>query len=224
MSTLKKGVHGFVSRCYVLLALGVCLFVITVYGKQQTYEIDQAKTIYTLAVDLYREVGNEPELTARLVAHVVTNRAQKNRSYWGGSEIIGVIFARAEAHGKIVCQNSWTCSEHKRDKLDWSLGERERAVRIATDELKGSFPLPAQFSDADHYLNEKLSKRENVCWFKTHLVKLGKAEPRAQTTFYREPKDKTEQSFLPKHSQVPECKTATQQMRPHSHRRAANAS
>lgn len=192
-------------RGYGLATVAVSLVIVGIYAKQRTYEVDRAKAVYALAVDVYREVGNEPDITARLAAHVVSNRADKNRSYWGGSDILGVIFARAEARGKAHCQFSWTCDDRKRTP-DWSFGEQERAVRIAQDEIAGTYPLPAKFADAVNYLNEELSKRENVCWVKTHLVNLGKAEPRAQTTFYREPKDKAEKAFLPKPAHVPECR------------------
>jgi hypothetical protein len=237
MQTIRNGFNAFAGRCYIMVAVGVCMIVILGYSNQllreeqaerqaivqRANQLAEAKmrirNIYALASDVYREVGNEPELTARLAAHAVTNRAKKNRSYWGGSNIVGVIYAQATVDGKHHCQFSWVCDK-KKLTLDWSRYEMERAVRIARDEIDGTYPLPAKFADADNYLVEELSKRENVCWFKISLVKLGKAEPRAQTTFYREPKNEQERRLLPTRSQVPECRGVSAHQRPHPRKAA----
>lgn len=160
-----------------------------------------------LAKNVYWEAlaANEPELSARMVARVTTTRTKANKSYWGGGSIHGVVYARAKKpDGTVVCQFTWTCLEVA--KQEPAAGARwELAKRIAREELAEKFTPPAPLANATFYLNPKYSGRSNICWFKTSLILLGKAEPASQHVFYREPRGAIDRQVLPKKSSVEEC-------------------
>jgi hypothetical protein len=172
-----------------------------------SYWFSNNRNALALARNVYWEaiIAKEPELSSRMVAYVTVQRAKANKRIFGGTNIYGVVYKRAtKPNGVIVCQFSWTCMAvaHKEpgSKPHWRLSQR-----IANDELAGNFSPPAHLKGATHYLNPKHSARHNICWFKTHLVLLGKAEESSQHVFYREPRNEQEKSLLPKRKDVPEC-------------------
>lgn len=166
------------------------------------------RTLSALARNIYWEAlaAKEPDTSARMVAYVTTLRAKANRSYWGGSDIYDVVFARnAKRNGGIVCQFSWTCGDAGTMEPGTS-PLWDKAWRFAKDEMAGAFTPPPHLAQADHYLNIQASGRAHVCWFKTHLVHLGKADPESLHVFYRSPVTKAERQGLPKASEVEECR------------------
>lgn len=171
------------------------------------YWFSNNRDFNALARNVYWEavIAKEPELSSRMVAYVTVQRAKANKRIFGGAGIYDVVYKRAKKKsGVIVCQFHWTCMAvaHKEpaSKPHWELSKR-----IARDEMAGDFSPPAQLRGATHYLNPKHSARHNICWFKTHLVLLGKAEASSQHVFYREPWNEQEKSLLPKRHEVAEC-------------------
>ncbi len=191
------------------LAIGAALIAISIAMVADWWS-SNTRALNALAKNVYWEavVAREPELSARMVAHVTSVRAQTKRKVWGGADIHAVVYARkSKASGAIVCQFSWTCLDAaKREPAIpgfWNL-----SLRIAKEELKGKFVPPAHLVGATNYLNPDAPVRgirKNICWFKTSLVELGKAENESQHVFYREPKNERERNALPKKKDVEEC-------------------
>jgi len=189
----------------VFILLGLIAAAVLMVGSLWLY---QDRNLVSLAKNVYWEAvaAGEPELSSRMVGHVTTVRAKMNKRVWGGSEVHDVVYKRAaRKSGVIVCQFSWTCmSAAKKEptvKRNWEL-----SMRIARDELAGKFTPPVQLAGATHYLNPRHSARHNVCWFKTSLIELGKAEDASRHVFYREALTEAERKTLPKRATVDECK------------------
>lgn len=165
------------------------------------------RALIALAKNVYWEAlaANEPELSARMVAHVTVERAKANKKYWGGEDIHDVVYARKlKKNGGMVCQFTWTCKTAAKKEPGVS-AKWELAMQIAREELAGKFTPPPQLVGATSYLNPKYSGRHNICEFKTRLILLGKAEPESQHFFYRDPKGTIDQLVLPKRADVEEC-------------------
>lgn len=166
-----------------------------------------SEALNALALNIYWEAGTakEPELGMRMVAYVTHQRALKNRPFWGGSEIVKVVYARhTGSNGRVVCQFSWTCMSVKNQVP--KLHEKwQEALHIAREELAGKFVPPDRFVGATSYLNPHASARKNICEFKRTLVYLGKIDPHSRHVFYREPTNYNERSALPKIKNIPEC-------------------
>lgn len=175
------------------------------YGQTINYNAELAHSKKLMADNVYFEGRGEPMLSEQMIAYVTDYRAQRDRSYWGGSNIGDVVVARANAKEGTGCQFNWACEpRHQAERKDaesW-----ERAQRIAQKQMAGEFTPPPRFKNASNYLNVEKSSRSQVCWFKTHLVRLGPVEPKSDHVFYREPESKAERLLLPKRSQVPECR------------------
>lgn len=140
-----------------------------------------------------------------MVAHVTHLRAKANKSYWGGTNIHDVVYARrTKKSGVVVCQFHWTCLAAA--KLTPTPGPKwELAKRIARDELAGKFVPPAHLVDATSYLNPKHSGKSNICEFQTTLVFAGKADRTSQHIFFRLPKNDIDKVMVLKREEVPEC-------------------
>lgn len=166
------------------------------------------RALIALAKNVYWEAlaANEPELSARMVARVTTERAKaNNKRDWGGSDIHDVVYARKrKRNGITVCQFTWTCKAAAKKEpgvsAKWAL-----AMQIAREELAGKFTPPSHLAGATSYFNPKYSGRSNICEFKTRLILLGKAEPASQHIFYRDPKGTIDKLVLPKRADVEEC-------------------
>lgn len=166
------------------------------------------RNLVALAKNVYWEAlaAGEPERSARMVAYVTRERSRHNRRHWGGGDLHDVVYKRAARKGGIVvCQFSWTCMRAA-TREPGIAGLWQQALSIARDELAQRFMPPSHLKGATHYLNAKDSARRNVCWFKTNLVELGKADEESRHVFYREPTD-AERRLLPKPKAVPECHT-----------------
>ena len=188
------------------LTIGVALIAMIIVIVT-TWWYSNERALIALAKNVYWEAlaANEPELSARMVAHVTVERAKAKKSYWGGSDIHDVVYARkAKKNGGMVCQFTWTCKAAAKKEPGVS-AKWELAMQIAREELAGKFTPPAQLAGATSYLNPKYSGRSNICEFKTRLILLGKAEPESQHVFYRDPKGAIDKLVLPKRADVPEC-------------------
>ena len=188
------------------LAVGAAL-IATIVVMVTGWWYSKERELIALAKNVYWEAlaANEPELSARMVARVTTERAKAKKSYWGGSDIHDVVYARkTKSNGITVCQFTWTCKAAAKKEPGVS-AKWELAMQIAREELAGKFTPPPQLAGATSYLNPKYSGRRNICEFKTRLVLLGKAEPESQHVFYRDPQGTIDKLVLPKRESVEEC-------------------
>lgn len=167
------------------------------FDRSRFYSAD----VHALARNVYWESlkAGEPLLSSKMVAQVTVNRANMNRAYWGGRHVRDVVYARI---GR-TCMFTWTCLPARHKEMEGP--ERELAYKIAKEVIGGSFESAVHLKNADSYLNPQEADRKHVCWFKTHLLYLGKAEESSRHDFYREPKTERERASLPKRSTVPEC-------------------
>ncbi len=187
----------------------IAFAMVGLYGMTINYHTQRERDIDALTRDVYWEAlaAGEPELSARVAAHVVVVRADANRSYWGRSDIHDVVYARAtKPNGKVVCQFSWTCDDTKRNAKPGHSALWQLARRIATEELDETFSVPAKFAQAVGYNYAKYSASKNVCSAKLALISLGKVEEGSKHEFYREPEDLNDYAARPVRHEVPECR------------------
>jgi len=195
---------------WFLLIVGFA--VVGLFGAYLSYEalqqeIARERTARVLARNIYWEANDEPVLSQALVAQTTRNRVAKNRTYWGGNTIEGVVFARRTLRdGTIVCQFSWTCDPAKQNAQPPDSPEWRLALRIARSALDGTLQIPPEFADVVEYNDPKRSAPRNVCGTKSRLVYQGLAEAGSKHEWYREPANLFEQMLLPKKQDIPECK------------------
>jgi len=181
------------------------------------------RTLDALARNVYWEaaIAGESKLGMQMVAYTTHLRAKKNRRFWGGADIVSVVFARNKnRRGQWVCQFSWTCMPAK-DSAPQKIAKWQESLQVARDELDGKFTPPAEFKDAVNYMNPGKSARKYVCEFKHKLVELGQVEPSSRHIFFREPMSTPERLALPAIKDIPECKPP--QAKPQQARQKARA-
>ena len=71
------------------------------------------KTLECLALNIYREAGNEPFEGKVAVAQVTLNRVDDGRF---GSGVCGVVYQKNVVMEKVVCQFSWYCDSAHRSR------------------------------------------------------------------------------------------------------------
>ncbi|OXA39491.1 spore cortex-lytic enzyme [Folsomia candida] len=96
-----------------------------------------------LAKTIYAEARGEPDEGQRAVAHVIKNRAAKNRDYWGGSSVKGVCLKDKQ----FECWNG---------RSDIDINEPhayQKAQRIADEVLSSRDPRNDPSRGSTHYNN-----------------------------------------------------------------------
>jgi spore germination cell wall hydrolase CwlJ-like protein len=95
------------------------------------------KDLNCLAINIYREAGNEPFEGKVAVAQVTLNRTQ-NPDF--PSEVCGVVYQKNNFTGRIVCQFSWYCdSTHRNRPVNREL--YNESYRVAKMVLLENFKL-----------------------------------------------------------------------------------
>jgi len=150
-------------RISSVLALLLC---VVAGGARADEWMDFARSqIEPMACNVYHEARGEPRLGQMMVAYVTLMRAKANRSMWGGSTILGVVFKRG--------QFSWTYDSSKTCNLPKG-NAREQASEIATIVALGFFKPPGDLLvDALYYMNPTTADPKQRCLMATHFRQVG---------------------------------------------------
>lgn len=130
-----------------------------------------------LSKTLYLEARGEPEEGIRWVAWVIKNRAKKNRSYWGGSNIADVCLQRsADGTYQFECWKFHDpCTVIISEVTAYNICRRiaDEVLREDNDPTGG----------CDHYNNPEIESGERTPGWVTNCVEVRKIE---NHQFYRE--------------------------------------
>ena len=127
----------------------------------EVVEVDNDYTVYPpmsaflpedqidcLTRNAYHEARGEGVLGMAIVTRVVANRAKSNN--FSGYDFCGVIFHKA--------QFSWTLKKELVDK-EIPHDEYLRIRTLVKDVIDGTFEIPKQFQEADHYTRVDVNRK-----------------------------------------------------------------
>lgn len=116
--------------------------------------------VQCLSTAILREAtGLSVESKAR-VSQSVLNRANSSS---GGSTLCSTVYKKRKLKsGSIVCDYSWACGKDKSNKQKISFTDRQKALTIAKDTLKGKY---SALTKATHFVHCSVVK-DNSGWLK----------------------------------------------------------
>ena len=167
--------YGFLVLC--LFATGLMLYTLTVkklealrlssnsYSSTLVTAKEREKQLNCLALNIYREAGNEPFEGKVGVAQVTLNRVEHPDF---PKDVCAVVYQKNKFVEKIVCQFSWYCdSTHRNRPIHKDLYDESYVV--AQKVLLENFRLPS-LNDALYYHADYV----NPNWKLEKVVKLGR--------------------------------------------------
>ena len=123
------------------------------------------KDLNCLALNIYREAGNEPFEGKVGVAQVTLNRT-KNPDF--PNTVCGVVYQKNKFIGRVVCQFSWYCdSRHRTRPVDQE--SYEESYKVAKMVYVEGFKLE-KLKDAMYYHADYV----NPQWGKEKITKIGR--------------------------------------------------
>ena len=149
---MEKSING-VTHLFGLFIVALMVFQITLYKFDYYKEQGQAlaasqsdpstkvveQRLNCLAMNIYREAGNEPFEGKVAVAQVTLNRVKDGRF---AKDICGVVHQKNVFMQKIVCQFSWYCDSSAKSRPINNSAYRE-SMEVAKKVLLEGFRLPS---------------------------------------------------------------------------------